>query len=172
MPCKVMDKKLRFHPTIDCFYNRTIVVTPLKQEEDLVMGNVGDSRAIMGTGDNDISLIAVKLTVDLKPNLPKEAERIKQFKGQVFALSDELDVAWVWLPHEDSLGLAMTSAFGDFCLEDFGLIVVPHISYRKWVYNLLLLVTLEILRGFSLMVGHSGCNLALGYMFEEGIDES
>nr|ABR16400.1 unknown [Picea sitchensis] len=128
---KVMDKELRFHPTIDCFCSGTTAVTLLKQGEDLVMGNVGDSRAILGTRDNDNSLIAVQLTVDLKPNLPKEAERIKQFKGRVFALSDEPDVARVWLPHDDSPGLAMARAFGDFCLKDFGLIAVPDISYRR-----------------------------------------
>jgi len=37
---------------------------------DLVIGNIGDSRAILGTRDDDDSLIAVQLTVDLKPNLP------------------------------------------------------------------------------------------------------
>lgn len=128
---KVMDKELRFHPTIDCFCSGTTAVTLLKQGEDLVMGNVGDSRAVLATRDDDSSLIAVQLTVDLKPNLPKEAERIKQFKGRVFALQDEPDVARVWLPHDDSPGLAMARAFGDFCLKDFGLIAVPDISYRR-----------------------------------------
>lgn len=128
---KVMDKELRFHPTIDCFCSGTTAVTLLKQGEDLVMANVGDSRAVLGTRDDDNSLKAVQLTVDLKPNLPKEAERIKQFKGRVFALQDEPDVARVWLPHDDSPGLAMARAFGDFCLKDFGLIAVPDISYRR-----------------------------------------
>uniref|UniRef100_A0A0D6QXW8 PPM-type phosphatase domain-containing protein n=1 Tax=Araucaria cunninghamii TaxID=56994 RepID=A0A0D6QXW8_ARACU len=128
---KVMDKELRLHPTIDCFCSGTTAVTLVKQGEDLVMGNVGDSRAVLGTRDDDDTLIAVQLTVDLKPNLPKEAERIKQFKGRVFALQDEPDVARVWLPHDDSPGLAMARAFGDFCLKDFGLIAVPEISYRR-----------------------------------------
>lgn len=35
-----------------------------------MIGNVGDSRAVLGTRDVDNSLIAVQLTVDLKPNLP------------------------------------------------------------------------------------------------------
>lgn len=37
---------------------------------DLVIGNLGDSRAIMGTRDASNNLTAVQLTVDLKPNLP------------------------------------------------------------------------------------------------------
>jgi hypothetical protein len=60
-----------------------------------------------------------------------EAERIQQCKGRVFALQDEPEVARVWLPNNDSPGLAMARAFGDFCLKDYGLISVPEISYRR-----------------------------------------
>ena len=41
-----------------------------KQGRDLIIGNVGDSRAVLGTRDQSNSLIAVQLTEDLKPNLP------------------------------------------------------------------------------------------------------
>ncbi|XP_020261551.1 probable protein phosphatase 2C 33 [Asparagus officinalis] len=128
---KVMDKELRVHPNIDCFCSGTTAVTLLKQGQDLIIGNVGDSRAILGTRDQDDRLIAVQLTVDLKPNLPREAERIRRCKGRVFALQDEPEVARVWLPNNDSPGLAMARAFGDFCLKDFGLISVPDVSYRR-----------------------------------------
>ncbi|MQM07594.1 hypothetical protein Taro_040434 [Colocasia esculenta] len=128
---KLMDKELKLHPTIDCFCSGTTAVTLVKQGQDLVIGNVGDSRAVLGTRDKDNSLVAVQLTVDLKPNLPREAARIQQCKGRVFALQDEPEVARVWLPNNDSPGLAMARAFGDFCLKDYGLISVPDISYRR-----------------------------------------
>lgn len=35
-----------------------------------MVGNVGDSRAVLATRDEDDSLIAVQLTVDLKPSVP------------------------------------------------------------------------------------------------------
>lgn len=35
-----------------------------------MIANTGDSRAVLGTRDEDYSLIAVQLTVDLKPSLP------------------------------------------------------------------------------------------------------
>jgi serine/threonine protein phosphatase PrpC len=35
-----------------------------------VIGNVGDSRAILATRGDDHCLTAVQLTVDLKPSLP------------------------------------------------------------------------------------------------------
>ncbi|XP_054815229.1 probable protein phosphatase 2C 33 [Prosopis cineraria] len=128
---KVMDRELKMHPSIDCFCSGTTAVTLVKQGRDLVIGNVGDSRAVLGTRDKDDSLTAVQLTVDLKPSLPAEAERIRKCKGRVFALQDEPEVARVWLPNNDSPGLAMARAFGDFCLKDFGLISVPEISYRR-----------------------------------------
>ncbi|KAG8390741.1 hypothetical protein BUALT_Bualt01G0115100 [Buddleja alternifolia] len=128
---KVMDRELRMYANIDCFCSGTTAVTLVKQGLDLVIGNVGDSRAVLGTRNENNSLTAVQLTVDLKPNLPAEAERIHKCKGRVFALQDEPEVARVWLPNNNSPGLAMARAFGDFCLKEFGLISVPEISYRR-----------------------------------------
>jgi serine/threonine protein phosphatase PrpC len=36
----------------------------------------------------------------------------------------------LWLPEDDSPGLAMSRAFGDFCLKEFGLISTPEVSHR------------------------------------------
>ncbi|XP_078433199.1 putative protein phosphatase 2C 66 [Wolffia australiana] len=127
---KSMDKELKLHPTIDCFCSGSTAITLIKQGQDLIIGNVGDSRAVLGMREEDGTLEAVQLTVDLKPNLPREAERIQQCKGRVFALQDEPEVARVWLPNNDSPGLAMARAFGDFCLKDYGLISVPDITFR------------------------------------------
>ncbi|XP_024368356.1 probable protein phosphatase 2C 33 isoform X3 [Physcomitrium patens] len=154
-----MDKELRTHPAIDSLYSGSTTVTVLKQGQHLVVGNVGDSRAIMGTLDDNGSWKAAQLTVDLKPSLPsmvpslcyyftftfqnnshaylynillsssEEAERIRKCSGRVFALHDEPEIMRVWLPFEDSPGLAMARAFGDFCLKDYGVIAVPEITY-------------------------------------------
>lgn len=128
---KLLDKELKTYPSIDCFCSGTTAVTLIKQGPDLVIGNVGDSRALLATRDENNSLVPVQLTIDLKPNLPREAARIEQFNGRVFALQDEPEVARVWLPHCDTPGLAMARAFGDFCLKDFGLISVPDVFYHR-----------------------------------------
>lgn len=60
-----------------------------------------------------------------------EAERIKKCRGRIFALPQEPGVCRLWLPDECYPGLAMTRAFGDFCLKDYGLISTPNVSYRK-----------------------------------------
>ncbi|KAL8033241.1 hypothetical protein ABFX02_13G149400 [Erythranthe guttata] len=127
---KLMDKELKLHPTIDCFCSGSTAVALIKQGEDIIIGNVGDSRAVLATRDKDNTLTAVQLTVDLKPNLPREAARIQKCKGRVFALQDEPEVARVWLPNSDSPGLAMARAFGDFCLKDFGLISKPDVYHH------------------------------------------
>lgn len=48
----------------------------------------------------------------------------------MFCLRDEPGVHRVWLPDEESPGLAMSRAFGDYCVKDFGLISVPEVTQR------------------------------------------
>ncbi|KAK3023392.1 hypothetical protein RJ639_044725 [Escallonia herrerae] len=127
---KAMDKELRSHPNLDCFCSGSTAVTIVKQGSNLFMGSIGDSRAILASKDGSDSLVAVQLTVDLKPDLPREAERIKRCKGRVFALQDEPEVPRVWLPFDDAPGLAMARAFGDFCLKEYGVISIPEFSHR------------------------------------------
>uniref|UniRef100_A0A2P2MM28 protein-serine/threonine phosphatase n=1 Tax=Rhizophora mucronata TaxID=61149 RepID=A0A2P2MM28_RHIMU len=127
---KSMDKELRSHPNLDCFCSGSTAVTIVKQGSNLFMGNIGDSRAVMGSKDINDSMVAIQLTVDLKPDLPREAERIKRCKGRVFALQDEPEVQRVWLPFDDAPGLAMARAFGDFCLKEYGVISIPEFSHR------------------------------------------
>ncbi|MCL7043490.1 hypothetical protein MKW94_020863 [Papaver nudicaule] len=128
---KVMDKEPRnMHPkVIDCLNSGTTAVAMVRQGKHLVTGNVGDSRAVLGTRDRKGSLIAVRLTKDLTPNLKTEAERIRNRNGRVFALKG--DVARVWLPDKDSPGLAMSRAFGDFCFSKYGVTSEPEVSYRR-----------------------------------------
>ncbi|CAN0897180.1 Probable protein phosphatase 2C 73 [Linum grandiflorum] len=116
------------HGRIDSFYSGT---TALTLGELIYVANVGDSRAVLATESEDRgSLVPLQLTVDFKPTLPEEAERILECKGRVFSLEDEPGVERVWLPHEESPGLAMSRAFGDYCIKDFGLISEPEVILR------------------------------------------
>ncbi|KAK8467262.1 hypothetical protein PHAVU_007G001500 [Phaseolus vulgaris] len=133
--CKTMDSELRDQNQIDCSSSGSTAVILLKQGHDLVIANVGDSRAVLATQDRNGSLTAVQLTTDLKPDLPREAERIRICKGRVFALKSEPWISRVWLPNVNSPGLAMSRAFGDFCLKDFGIISVPDFSYHRLTHR-------------------------------------
>ncbi|GJY46333.1 probable protein phosphatase 2C 72 [Tanacetum coccineum] len=127
---KVMDKEIKLMEHIDCSCSGTTAVIIIKQGEDLVIANLGDSRAVLGTlAENGIT--PVQLTVDLKPSVPSEADRIRKSNGRVMALREEPHIDRVWLPHHDSPGLAMSRAFGDFVLKSHGIIAVPNVSYHR-----------------------------------------
>ncbi|XP_042488703.1 LOW QUALITY PROTEIN: probable protein phosphatase 2C 72 [Macadamia integrifolia] len=131
---KVMDKELKLQENLDSSCSGTTAVTIIQQGEDLIIANLGDSRAVLGT-ITEKGLTVIQLTTDLKPSLPREAERIKKSNGRVFALKDEPHVQRVWLPNDNLPGLAMARAFGDFQLKDYGLIAVPDISYHRLTAN-------------------------------------
>uniref|UniRef100_A0A1J3E449 protein-serine/threonine phosphatase n=1 Tax=Noccaea caerulescens TaxID=107243 RepID=A0A1J3E449_NOCCA len=127
---RFMDRELKMQVDVDCFCSGTTAVTMVKQGRHLVVGNIGDSRAVLGMRNKENKLVPFQLTEDLKPDVPAEAARIKRCKGRIFALRDEPGVSRLWLPNHDSPGLAMARAFGDFCLKDYGLISVPDLMYR------------------------------------------
>ncbi|XP_071729792.1 probable protein phosphatase 2C 73 [Rutidosis leptorrhynchoides] len=129
--CAEVDQDLQRSRKFDSFHSGTTGLAIIKQGELLVVANVGDSRAVMATMSDHDYLIPVQLTVDFKPNLPNEAARIVGSKGRVFCMDDEPGVHRVWLPNEESPGLAMSRAFGDFCVKSFGLISVPGVTQRS-----------------------------------------
>lgn len=47
------------------------------------------------------------------------------------ALQDEPHIQRVWLPYQDSPGLAMSRAFGDFMLKSHGVIAIPEVSSHQ-----------------------------------------
>ena len=125
----------------------------------MIIANLGDSRAVLGRKTEEGVIEAVQLTTDLKPGLPcktsfrsidmrhlylssklclivkclmhtAEAERIRNCDGRVLALKEEPHIQRVWLPHEDVPGLAMSRAFGDFMLKNYGIISKPDVSYH------------------------------------------
>jgi hypothetical protein len=46
-----------------------------------------------------------------------------------------------------SLGLAMSRAFGDFCIIDYGLNAAPDVFYRKENYHAMMVEFFRIVRG-------------------------
>lgn len=126
---RVMDKEVKLQENLDCSCSGTTAVVVIRQGEDLVIANLGDSRAVLGT-ISDGEITPIQLTTDMKPGLPREADRIRSCNGRVFALKEEPHIQRVWLPNENSPGLAMSRAFGDFMLKDNGITAIPDVSYR------------------------------------------
>uniref|UniRef100_A0A1J3CWA1 protein-serine/threonine phosphatase n=2 Tax=Noccaea caerulescens TaxID=107243 RepID=A0A1J3CWA1_NOCCA len=128
--CADVDQELEHHRKIDSFNSGTTALTLVRQGEDIYVANVGDSRAVLATVSDEGSLVAVQITVDFKPNLPQEEERIIGCNGRVFCLQDEPGVHRVWQPEEETPGLAMSRAFGDYCIKEYGLVSVPEVTHR------------------------------------------
>lgn len=109
----------------------------------LHVGNVGDSRAVIGQASLDGKSPrwkAVALTTDLKPDSPDEKERIELSGGVVMALegSDGADVgpARVW----DSMarekpGLAVSRSLGDGASRCLGVIAEPVVTNYQLKHN-------------------------------------
>ncbi|KAJ1442775.1 PPM-type phosphatase domain [Sesbania bispinosa] len=145
---RVMDKEVKLQKNLDCSCSGTTAVIVIrqkhiitiisynnKQDEGLIIANLGDSRAVLGT-IHDEKLQAIQLTTDLKPELPREADRIRRYQGCVYAIKEEPHVQRVWAPNnENSPGLAMSRAFGDFILKDYGVIATPDICYHPLTSN-------------------------------------
>lgn len=127
--CSIIDQELEQYA--DSFYSGTTSLTLVRQGDLLVVANVGDSRAVLATKDDDGRLVSVQLTVDLKPNLPRESERIMQSRGRVLSCEDEPGVYRVWMPTVEGPGLAISRAFGDYYIKDFGLISEPELTSRS-----------------------------------------
>jgi serine/threonine protein phosphatase PrpC len=128
---KAMDNELKAQANMDCSFSGTTAVCAIKQGKDLIIANLGDSRAVLATMSNSGYLKAVQLTTDQKPCLPEEAERIKRCDGRVFALKEEPSVMRVWLPGENCPGLAMARALGDSRLKHHGVISTPQVTAHR-----------------------------------------
>lgn len=126
-----MDEELESEAPVDSYSSGCTSVTVIKKGRNLVIANLGDSRAVLCTRDSSNELVPQQLTVDLKPNLPAEKERINSRRGRVLPMKEEPNVHRVWMPDQDCPGLAMARAFGDFCLKDYGLISTPEITHRR-----------------------------------------
>ncbi|PAN47539.1 hypothetical protein PAHAL_9G301000 [Panicum hallii] len=120
--CAAVDDELRRSRRLDAVYSGSTALSIVKQGDLMVVANVGDSRAVLGTTSQDGALAAVQLTIDFKPNLPQEKERIRRCNGQVYCLADEPGVYRVWQPSRDLPGLAMSRAFGDYSVKDYSVI--------------------------------------------------
>ena len=95
---------------IDTDYSGTTLSMAVIRGNQVTCINIGDSRVILGKEVSGI-IVDEELTIDHKPDLPHEKERILATGGRVFAVAydDGIDgPARVWLGDVDIPGLAMS----------------------------------------------------------------
>lgn len=110
------------------FSGTTAVCTIITMDKMLYCANVGDSRIILGEDNGDGKIVAKEVSIDNKPDDPKEKARIIKSGGRVFAVEYDDGVdgpARVWLKHMDIPGLAMSRSLGDTVAHSAGVISEP-----------------------------------------------
>ena len=101
----------------------------------LICANVGDSRAIAVFSENNDKnlnqLNAIPLSIDYKPDMPEERNRILMSGGLVEQATNCLGVKMgpfrIFAPGEDYPGLAMSRSIGDLEGKNFGVTAEPGI---------------------------------------------
>ena len=92
--------------------------------------NLGDSRAVIG-GKLIDNIFAIQMSVDHKPSLPEEMERIKKSGGEVKIPNEGAGGPMrVYKLNENSPGLAVARSLGDGYGHECGVSEEPQVSYR------------------------------------------
>lgn len=117
---------------VDTDYSGTTLAMAVIRGNHVTCINIGDSRIILGKEQNK-QFVSEELTIDHKPDLPKEKERILSTGGRVFAVAydDGIDgPVRVWLADVDIPGLAMSRSLGDTVAHTAGVSSEPEFSER------------------------------------------
>lgn len=116
---------------INIAFSGTTCVFGVLLGKRLYVGNIGDSRCVMARQAPDGSIVPIALSVDQKPDSPKEKARILKAGGRVEPLpgppGEDCGPPRVWLAEVDVPGLAMSRSIGDEVSQTVGVISVPEI---------------------------------------------
>ena len=109
---------------IDASFSGTTCVMVFQIGEKLICANVGDSRAIIFKGNNNIT----PLSIDQKPNDPEESKRIIENGGEISQYEEDGEKSGpfrVWKKGEVYPGIAMSRSIGDLIASTLGVIPEP-----------------------------------------------
>lgn len=116
---------------INVAFSGSTVVFGVKVADMLYTANIGDSRCVMCRQAENGELQAIGLSIDQKPENPKEKARILKAGGRVEPLpgppGEDVGPPRVWLAEVDVPGLAMSRSIGDEVSQTVGVISVPEI---------------------------------------------
>lgn len=135
--------KLSFHKTsrelnlqnnIDISYSGSTCVAVIIRNDLIIAANLGDSRAVLGR-QHPRGCIAMDLTIDHKPDLKHERNRIESAGGRVDTYRSTKGESYgpyrVWLRNQNTPGLAMSRSFGDSVVARVGVISEPEVSFHR-----------------------------------------
>ncbi|KAL3930229.1 MAG: hypothetical protein SGPRY_001625 [Prymnesium sp.] len=119
------DSRLRKKRDVPSYESGTTAIVCILRPDRIWAACVGDSRATIEYG----SWLAIDLSVDQKPDQPKERERIVESGGFVSEASDAYGPARVWrYSYGLGPGLAMARSIGDHAVAELGVFAEPEIT--------------------------------------------
>jgi serine/threonine protein phosphatase PrpC len=142
----IIERNLLMDYSIDTNFSGTTLVLAVIRGHSITIANIGDSRITLGrksetardrtpamrnTAANPLQ--AIPLSVDHKPSIPKEKERILRTGGRVFAVEYEDGCKGperVWLSNMNIPGLAMSRSLCDQVAHSVGVSSVPECFER------------------------------------------
>jgi serine/threonine protein phosphatase PrpC len=125
-----INKNLSLEKSIDCTLSGSTCVSLIYTSKKIFCINLGDSRCIIGKFDGK-SWKSQNLSIDHKPELEKEKERILKNGGEIRKMKDDdgefIGPQRVWVKEANYPGLAMSRSFGDDLAHQIGVICEPEI---------------------------------------------
>ena len=123
------ERDIEKNSDIDANFSGTTCVMVFQVGNRLLCANVGDSRAILVKGDK-----VIPLSIDQKPDDPKESKRIKENGGEISQYEEDGEKSGpfrVWQKGEVYPGIAMSRSIGDFIATKLGVIPEPKFIEEK-----------------------------------------
>ena len=121
----------------DVHFSGSTCVLIFKIGKNLIISNTGDSRAILIKQNSSLTKQnweVEPLTIDHKPEIKTERDRIEKEGGRVEQCKDEngisVGVFRVWEQNEEYPGIAMSRSIGYFVAKKIGVTYKPDITVR------------------------------------------
>jgi protein phosphatase 2C family protein 2/3 len=131
-----VDEALHHEVFIEPLYAGTTACVALLRDNNLIVSNVGDSRAVMARktqkGAMAATWQAIDLSKDQNPDMPGEQSRIESMGGFVSPPPEPGLSARVWLDVGcTQIGLAMSRSLGDHAVKQVGVIAEPVVTQHE-----------------------------------------
>ncbi|CAD8179723.1 unnamed protein product [Paramecium pentaurelia] len=128
-------QKMKLQTEFGCQFSGTTLTVILLKEHTIQCGWLGDSRAILVRKNQNLSII--ELSIDHKPHLESERQRIESCGGVVdtYHLPNGAPIgpSRVWAKGAQFPGLAMSRSLGDLVAASIGVSQIPQLKLINMV---------------------------------------
>lgn len=129
---KTLEDEVINNKEFDCHFSGTTCNIVLIINKTIHCLNIGDSRAVFAKMDEHQNFTVEPLSVDHKPDIPQERERILSKGGLIDVCKDDPEgPKRIWVKDEKFPGMAISRTIGDEVLKTVGVIDDPDFIEKK-----------------------------------------